>query len=226
MVIQLSASWVRDLFILSFMMYAVYSAINRNNLGFIISALFLLSLRAYMVPICLFAWVIFSENERKLYLKQKIKITLLLTGILLCFFIMGTTPSSISRLKENIAPRLIQNFTGLTYGLLSGTNVPVLMGNIGDFEILGYYYIILTYIFANVIILTNIKYICKIPTIRNWFFFSYCTGFYITVLHSTTLGFVVNRITLISWLPIMITTVKIFQYRKNMGTIKSMCTSS
>lgn len=210
-VLQVSISWLRDLFIIAFMLFSIYASEKRNLLFWFVVVFLISLLRLYMVPVAIFAWFFFTNNKGKKKIWSLAIGYSLLALIVILFLHQYITFYGIETISRKLLPRVIQNFTGLTYGFLKGYDIPTLKGNLGDLSVLGYYYLIITYMFFYSIILHKQYHISNLNTVKKWLVFTLTIGIYISVLHVTAVGFFTNRIVFITWILAMITLLKLFQ---------------
>ena len=209
-VLQLSAGWMRDLFVMWGILLSIKSAYEKRLILWCLSILVLLLLRAYTIPIALVGSLLFFGSVGGSTKKRVLMAVAFLSTFLSVFLLLFSEQIGLALLTEKILPRLIQNFTGLTYGFIRGYDIPSLKGNLADTEVLGYYFIIISYAVFYLSLFRRRKTLQANVDAKRWLIFTVFTGIYIVVLHSASIGFFVNRIIMITWVPAMITLAKLY----------------
>jgi len=209
-VLQLSAGWLRDLFVMWALLMSIKSASEKRLILWCLSILILLLLRAYMMPVALVGSLLFFGSEGGSTKKRVFLALAFLSIFLSVYLLLFSEQIGLELLTEKLLPRFIQNFTGLTYGFVKGYDVPSLKGNLADTEVFGYYFIIISYAVFYLSLFRRRKTIQANVDAKRWLIFTILTGIYIVVMHSASIGFFVNRIVMITWVPAMITLAKLY----------------
>ena len=198
--LQLISSWLRDLLIIDLLLMALIFAEKNKFFFWVLVTVIQMFIRAYMIipHIIILLFFYNGKNEKYNILKRN-----LLSGLILCVItILIINQFSFLKLKGEFLPRLVQNFTGVTAGLIKGVYFlwEGIYNYLYNIEMLsGYFYFIFYsifhfYFFSNIFALNKRldqnqrKYLCTFLFI----------GLFIVMLHSSVLGFFVSRIQFIT----------------------------
>ncbi|ABX32001.1 hypothetical protein Pmob_1289 [Petrotoga mobilis SJ95] len=199
-VLQLAASWLRDLLIIDLLLFSLIFSKNKNFFGWLIVTILQMFIRAYMVvPHLLMMIHFFMSNQKKKKLFSSIIFT---TFTLIIILVLLYNQYGLERFISEFPQRFVQNFSGLSLWLVTGKIVPE--GNIYNFlpniEDYANYFFVAFYLL--IYLIWAIKIVYKNERLsfeqKKWLFLFLVIGFYIVILHSAMLGFFVARIQLIT----------------------------
>lgn len=199
-VLQLAASWLRDLLIIDLLLFSLIFSKNKNFFGWLIVTLLQLFVRTYMVVPHLFMMILFFMSNQK---KKKMLSSIIFSSlVLIMLLVLLNNQYGLERFVSEFPQRFVENFTGINLWLVTGKIVPE--GNIYNY--LSNIEVYATYFFVVFYFLVYFKWGVKIVyenkrlsfEQKKWLFLFLVIGFYIVILHSTMLGFFVARIKLIT----------------------------
>lgn len=198
--LQLISSWLRDLLIIDLLLMALIFAEKNKFFFWVLVTVIQMFIRAYMIipHIIILLFFYNGKNEKYNILKRN-----LLSGLILCVItILIINQFSFLKLKGEFLPRLVQNFTGISAGLIRGDfflregvynylyNIEMLTGY---FYFL-FYSIFYFYFFSNMFLLNR-----RLDRNQRKYLYTFLfVGLFIVVLHSSVLGFFVSRILFIT----------------------------
>ena len=198
--LQLISSWLRDLLIIDLLLMALIFAEKNKFFFWVLVTVIQMFIRAYMIipHIIILLFFYNGKNEKYNILKRN-----LLSGLILCVItILIINQFSFLKLKGEFLPRLVQNFTGISVGLIRGDfflreGIYNYLHNIGA---LGYYFYVLFYFifyfcfFSNMFLLNR-----RLDRNQRKYLYTFLfVGLFIVILHSSVLGFFVSRILFIT----------------------------
>lgn len=199
-VLQLAASWMRDLLIFDLLLFSLIFSKNKNFFGLLVVTFLQLFIRAYMVVPHLFIMILFFMTNQK---KKKLFSSIIITSFtLIMILVLLNNQYGLERFVSEFPGRFVHNFSGLTLNLVRGGIVPE--GNIYNYlsniEDYANYFFVAFYLL--VYLIWAIKIVYKNERLsfeqKKWFFLFLVIGFYIVILHSAMLGYFVARIILIT----------------------------
>lgn len=194
-ILQIAASWLRDIVLVILLMLSVYGMLKKNYFLWVLSSLVLLILRSYMVVASIFILLFLTgKNVKKSFLISAGIIVFI--GIYLVVQPYGS--AYLGKFRQEFIPRVIENFVGVSLWLIQGEIKPT--GGLLDLEAYANYYYFATY-FGFYVYFLHSKRLKIIHAIRNPLFLSAVfIGLYFTMLHSMIFGFFVSRIKILTWL--------------------------
>ena len=199
-VLQLAASWLRDLLLIDLLLFSLIFSKNKNFFGWLIVTLLQLLIRAYMVVPHLFMMILFFMSNEK---KKKLFSSIIFTSFtLIIILVLFSNQYGLERFVSEFPQRFVENFSGLSLGLVTGAFAP--KGDIYNYlynvEMYSHYSIIILYFPVYFKWGINIAFENKKLSLeqKKWVFLFLVIGFYIVILHSAMLGFLVPRIKLIT----------------------------
>jgi hypothetical protein len=199
-VLQLAASWLRDLLIIDLLLFSLIFSKNKNFFGWLIVTFLQLFIRAYMVVPHLFMMILFFMSNQK---KKKLFSSIIITSFtLIMILVLLSNQYGFERFASEFPQRFVENFSGLTLGLVTGAIAPE--GDIYNYnnnvEIYSTYFIVFLYI--PVYFKWGIKFAFENKKLsfeqKKWLLLFLVIGLYIVILHSAVLGFLTPRIKLIT----------------------------
>lgn len=199
-VLQLAASWLRDLLIIDLLLFSLIFSQNKNFFGWIIVTILQLFIRAYMVIPHLFIMILFFMSNQK---KKKIFSSIIFTSfILIIILVLIINQYSLGIYVSEFPERFIENFSGLTLPLVRGEIVPEvsIYNFLPNSEDYAEYFFPVFYLLVYSIWGIKITYENNRLSFeqKKWLFLFLVIGLYIVNLHTAVFGFLVARIQLIT----------------------------
>ncbi len=144
-VLQLAASWLRDLLVIDLLLFSLIFSKNKNFFGWLIATCIQLFIRAYMVIPHLFIMILFFISNQK---KKKLFSSIIFTSFtLIVILVLITNQYGLKRLISEFPQRFVENFTGLNLWLVTGGFIPE--GNIYNYlsniQDCAYYFFVVFY---------------------------------------------------------------------------------
>ena len=198
--LQLISSWLRDLLIIDLLLMALIFAEKNKFFFWALVTVMQMFIRVYMIIPHIIILMFFYNGKSKKY-------NILKRSLLSCLILCVVTSLIINqfgflKLKGEFLPRLVQNFTGISVGLIKGyyflwEGIYNYLHNIGA---LGYYFYVLFYFifyfcfFSNMFLLNR-----RLDRNQRKYLYSFLfIGLCMVILHSSVLGFFVSRIQFIT----------------------------
>jgi len=198
--LQLISSWLRDLLIIDLLLMALIFAEKNKFFFWVLVTVIQMFIRAYMIipHIIILLFFYNGKNEKYNILKRN-----LLSGLILCVItILIINQFSFLKLKGEFLPRLVQNFTGISVGLIRGDfflregvyNYLYNIEMLTRYFYFPFYFILYFYFFSNMFLLNR-----RLDRNQRKYLYTFLfVGLFIVILHSSVLGFFVSRIQFIT----------------------------
>jgi len=198
--LQLISSWLRDLLIIDLLLMALIFAEKNKFFFWVLVTVIQMFIRAYMIipHIIILLFFYNGKNEKYNILKRN-----LLSGLILCVItILIINQFSFLKLKGEFLPRLVQNFTGISVGLIRGDfflregvyNYLYNIEMLTRYFYFLFYSIFYFYFFSNMFLLNR-----RLDRSQRKYLYTFLfVGLFIVILHSSVLGFFVSRILFIT----------------------------
>jgi len=194
------STWMRDLLIIDLLLMALIFAEKNKFFFWALVTVMQMFIRVYMIIPHIIILMFFYNGKSKKY-------NILKRSLLSCLILCVVTSLIINqfgflKLKGEFLPRLVQNFTGISVGLIKGyyflwEGIYNYLHNIGA---LGYYFYVLFYFifyfcfFSNMFLLNR-----RLDRNQRKYLYSFLfIGLCMVILHSSVLGFFVSRIQFIT----------------------------
>jgi hypothetical protein len=194
-----ASSWLRDILIYDLLLLAFIFAYKRMWLFFFLVTTLQVLLRGYMIiPHILIAWILRARND-----KFNIRFFLFPLVITMISVIISPLFLDSARLFSELPQRLVEMFTGINlWAILGKYNFRgSIYSVLYDFNVLGQYYFIFSYMVMYFKIFFDKARGRKLTNFQRRLFILFIfTGINITILHAAVLGFFVPRILMINFL--------------------------
>lgn len=194
-----ASSWLRDILIYDLLLLAFIFAYKRMWLFFFLVTTLQVLLRGYMIiPHILIAWILRARND-----KFNIRFFLFPLVITMISVIISLLFLDSARLFSELPQRLVEMFTGINlWAILGKYNFRgSIYSVLYDFNVLGQYYFIFSYMVMYFKIFFDKARGRKLTNFQRRLFILFIfTGINITILHAAALGFFVPRILMINFL--------------------------
>lgn len=194
-----ASSWMRDILIYDLLLLAFIFAYKRMWLFFFLVTTLQVLLRGYMIiPHILIAWILRARND-----KFNIRFFLFPLVITMVSVIISLLSLDSARLFSELPQRLVEMFTGINlWAILGKYNFRgSIYSVLYDFNVLGQYYFIFSYMVMYFKIFFDKARGRKFTNFQRRLFILFIfTGINITILHAASMGFLAPRILMINFL--------------------------
>lgn len=198
--LQLISSWLRDLLIIDLLLMALIFAEKNKFFFWVLVTVIQMFIRVYMIIPHMIILLFFynGKNEKYNILKRS-----LLSGLMLCvIIILIINQFSFLKLKGEFLPRLVENFTGISVGLIRGDfllregvyNYLYNLERVTRSFYFLFYFILYLCFFSNMFLLNR-----RLDRSQRKYMYSFLfIGLFIVIMHSSVLGYFVGRILFIT----------------------------
>jgi len=197
---QLISSWLRDLLIIDLLLMAfIFAQKNKLFLWSLVTVIQMF-IRAYMIiPHVIILLFYYNKKSKKYNFFAR---SLLSSVILLILSILLVNQVGYLKLINEFIPRIVQNFSGFSIGLIRGDSFlrKGIYNYLYNIECLSQYFyfifycIFYFYFFLNVLVLNR-----RLNTIQKKYLCTFLfIGLFIVILHSSIFGFLPGRIQFIT----------------------------
>lgn len=194
-----ASSWMRDILIYDLLLLAFIFAYKRMWLFFLFVTTLQVLLRGYMIiPHILIAWILRARNDKFNVRFFLFPLVITMVSVIIVLFSIDST-----KLFSELLQRLVEAFTGINlWAILGKYNFRGSIYSIlYDFNVLGQYYFIFSYMVMYFKIFFDKARGRKLTNFQRRLFILFIfTGINITILHAAVLGFFVPRILMIIFL--------------------------
>ena len=198
--LELISTWLRDLLIIDLLLMAFIFAEKNKFFFWALVTVIQMFIRAYMIiPHIIILMFFYNEKSKKYNILKRS----LLSCLILCVIIsLIINQFGFLKLKGEFLPRLVQNFTGISVGLIRGDSflwegIYNYLHNIGvlaDYFYFLFYFILYFYFFSNMFLLNR-----RLDHSQRKYMYSFLfIGLFIVILHSSLIGFFVSRVQFIT----------------------------